>query len=278
MTVKDAEKLLKAAIRFFQDGTGGRSGPESVIEVLTLEEYQNEAFIPALSFNQLREKIGWDESKGDGAIEEMIRRMQRRIEQDPFSRAAELIITHSKKFLIVIIGSENVAQYRVGFPQNVPLAFDGYSKDIVPTFQKGDACVFGGRSPIRGWVYLFSIDAARNISAVYPGEGAKSEINVSRGQKVPFSEEINKKLPHPLYFNGDTTGLERLVVVIVHTPEAIPVTCAHMRSRFALPVLFAYEQKTKGVPPGVGPPGTKTFDQLPSNQIAIGTLDYYYEG
>ena len=157
------------------------------------------------------------------------------------------------------------------------LEFHGVPRNPIPSFKSGDEFFLNGSSPVHGWVYLFSIDADRNLDPVYPRDGERSGIRLSRNAKKDLSAAINAKIAPTLHFEGSAVGMERLVVVVVDTEEAIPVTCAHMRSIFPLSVLFAHEQRTRGLAPAAGP-RELTFDRLGLNQIAIGTLDYYYEG
>jgi hypothetical protein len=83
--------------------------------------------------------------------------------------------------------------------------------------------------------------------------------------------------PEPLKFCGTTEGYERIVAMVVGSENPIPVTIAHLRSRFPLPFLFAHLQRHRGVGYAQVADGND-FLSRPLSKIAIGTLDYYYKG
>ncbi|VGO12628.1 hypothetical protein PDESU_01181 [Pontiella desulfatans] len=282
MTINDAQELIRTAVRFFQTETKTLTPQGVILHSLKLEEHDKEAFVIPVSFSEITSHDKWTLKTNDSSVSEVIRRMQDKMTSEGFERRAEILFTTSRHFLIVIIGTENIATYQTRSYASVTLRFSGVGKNDIPTYRRGDALIIEGSSQIKGWVYLFAIDNQRKLSAVYPGEGKCSQIRISARQGVPWSKRINDELPHDLYFAGKGKGMERFLIVVVNTDtdegmdKPVPVSCAHVRGLYPLPVLFAHEVKMRGVERTE--PSLVTFDELEPEQIAIGTLDYYYEG
>lgn len=282
MDATGAKKLIEATKEWFQQ-TAKTINPryEIILNGFTVEDLNGEAFALPVPFSVLWEHPEWGAfSNTESSFEELIRRMQKKMEHEQYSQRDSIYITHSDKCCVLILGTENVAFYKKtkepGALPKVKLSFCGPKKDEgkLPSFSTGDLIEIEGRSPLKGWVYAFSINANREIYPMYPGEGERSEVYVSQNSDAIFSDRILKAMGTtlPWRFSEGKAGPERFVLMVL--TDKVPVVTAHLRRCIPVPLLFAHEVKTKGASQLQG----NIFDQLRLDQVAIGTLDYYFEG
>lgn len=285
MKIRDAQQLVREAVNWFPEGSTGRA----ILESFGLDEYNGEAFAPPIPFCKFTEKADWTLSRDTASVSARIRHIQESMDTREFPLRTSIYLTHEKGYCFLIIGTEQVSVVRErreqgGLP-NVTLSFEGIDGADLPKFGKGDTVNITASSPIRGGLYLFSVDANRVISPVYPGEGIISDITLAQNTRTSITDKINEAVvrksqhqkPLPLRYCGDSGGMERIIALVVGGDDPVPVTISQLRSRFPLPFLFAHEQKHKGM--GYSPTDSKNdFASRPLDQIAIGTLDYYYDG
>ena len=285
MKKHEAEELVRAAENWFPEDSAGRL----IMASFEVEEYNGEAFAAPMPFSRFTDQAEWTQSKDSGSVTAQIRRMQESMDANRFPLRTSVYLTHEKGFCLLILGTEQVDVTRARKEQgglfNVTLSFEEPESDELPRFGKDDLVNISASSPVRGWLYLFAVDADRLITPVYPGEGERSDILLSQNSRCNITDKINAARkaeskfaePPPLSFCGDSGGVERIVALVADTNDPLPVTIAHLRSRFPLSILFAHEQRHRGI--GYSLTDSKNdFSSLPLDQIAIGTLDYYYEG
>lgn len=288
MKIKDAQQVLREAVKWFPEDSAGRI----ILKSFELDEYYGEVFAAPVPFGNFTEQEEWTQSKDSGSVTAQIRRMQESMDTREFPLHSSLYLTHEKGYCFLILGTDQVDVIRERREQgglaNVTLSFKGEGKtDELPRFGKGDLVQVAASTPTKGWLYLFSVDADRVITSIYPGEGQVSDIALSQNTRIDITEKLNEAMRKearrqnkeymPLRYCGDTAGLERVIAMVVEGDDPVPVTIAHLRSRFSLPFLFAHEQRHKGM--GFGSIDSENdFASHPLDKIAIGTLDYYYEG
>lgn len=287
MDVKGAQQVIREAVNWLPKDSAGRI----ILESFELDVYNDEAFAIPIPFNRFTELKEWGLAKDNAAVTARIRYIQESMDTREFPLRTSLYLTHDKGFCILALGNEQVEIIRRkkedGGLQNVTLSFsEKRDSDKVARLNKGELFSVKASSPIDGWLYLFVVDANRIISSVYSGEGRVSEVHLPQNTPVEIStrvdevrklEAIRQDKPHiPLRYTGDKEGIERIVAMVIKNETPVPVSLAHMRSRFPLPVLFAHEQRYKGMGDGAIN-STNDFSSLSLDQIAIGTVDYYYD-
>lgn len=286
MKIKDAQQVIREAISWFPADSTGRL----ILKSFALDEYNGEAFAPPVPFSKFTDLDEWTLSEDNAGVSARIRHIQESMDTREFPFRSSVYLTHEKGYCFLIIGTEQVGvirerRERGGLP-NVTLSFEGKDgMDNLPRFGKGDLVKITASSPVRGWLYLFSVDANRVITPVYPGEGKASDIILSQNTRINITDKVNEAInkkaehqqPRPLCYCGSSQGMERVIALVVKGEDPVPVTISHLRSRFPLPFLFAHEQKHKGM--GYSPTDSDNdFTALSLERIAIGTLDYFYEG
>ncbi|MDF7826846.1 hypothetical protein P4B35_22655 [Pontiellaceae bacterium B12227] len=286
----EASQLIRNTRAWFMENAGEDAVYGAVLDAFDLDEFNGEAFAIPVPFTHLLEHPLM-QGKNIKGLDSQIRRMQDKMDGDQFPLRTSIYLKSVKGYCYLILGTEEVSVVRLkkedGGLENVTLSFDDadFDKGELPAFGKGDLFNLSASSPIKGWLYLFAIDASRVIVPVYPGEGAKSEIWISKNSRLDVSDKINECIsksstqvkPEPLKFCGEKEGFERVLAMVVGTEQAIPVTVSHLRSRFPLSFLFAHLHKHKGM--GYSPiDSDNDFSSLSLGKIAIGTVDYYYKG
>lgn len=288
MIKTEAKQLIHETYNWFPEDSTGRL----ILKSFKLEEYNSDAYAAPVPFSKLTESDEWKLAKDNAAVTARIRYVQEAMDTKQFPLRSSVYIMHEKGFCFLILGTNQVAVIRErrsqGGLQRVTLDFNATDKsDELPRFGKGELVSMSASSPVKGWLYLFSVDANRVVTPIYPGEGRLSDINLSQNSRISISDAANEAMrrealhqskPHiPLCYCGDTVGFERFVAMVIHADNPVPVTISHLRSCFPLPFLFAHEIIHRGA--GYSPTDScNDFASLSLDQIAIGTLDYYYEG
>lgn len=288
MKKTEAKQLIKEAYKWFPEDSAGRV----ILGSFEVDEYNNEAFATPIPFSKFANQDAWTLDKDAGSVTARIRHIQESMDTREFPLRTSVYLSHEKGYCFLILGTEQVDLIRrkkaAGGLANVTLNFEGVEKpapNTCPIFRAGDLVDVSASSPLKGWLHLFSVNADRVITPVYPGEGKQSDILLSQNTRCNITDKINsairQKTKHveapPLRYCGNATGPERIVVMVVGSEDPLPVTIAHLRSRFPLPFLFAHEQRHRGMGYSLTD-SDHDFSALLLEKIAIGTLDYYYEG
>jgi len=288
MKKTEAEQLLVELKKWVLREAEENPSYDVIMGSFKVDENNGDAFAIPVSFDALTAHPKWEGSTKDKDVSSKIRAIQAKMDEYLCPQRTSVYLTHEDRYCFLILGTEQADVVRAwkkeGRPQGVTLSFDNSASTAegVPCFQAGELVKLSASSPLRGWVYLFCIDANRIITPVYPVEGQESELAISQNSVKFLSDEINalirKKSPftntQPLKFTGQAAGKERIVAVVTEKP--VPMTIAHLKRRIPLPLLYSHEQKSKGI----GESQTNStcdFNSLRLNQMAIGTLDYYYQ-
>ena len=284
MKIKDAQQVIREAIKWLPEDSAGRV----ILKSFELNEYNGEAFAPPIPFSRFTQLDEWTLSTDNAAVTARIRHIQESMDTRGFPLCASLYLTHEKGYCVLVLGTEQVdvirRQREYGGLPNVTISFpDRHDGENLPRFCKGDLVELSASSPLRGWLYLFCVDADRIISPVYPGEGERSEIRLTQNSRCNIMDKINAAIKaktkfqehKPLRYSGHSEGYERIVVLVVDSENPVPVTISQLRSRFPLPLLFSHEQRHKGI--GYQPINAMNdFMAMPLERVALGSADYYY--
>ncbi|VGO13876.1 hypothetical protein PDESU_02433 [Pontiella desulfatans] len=220
---------------------------------------------------------------------DLIDEMQEQMDNTTCPLRTSVRLLHEDGLGFVVLGTEAVDMIlrHNGLSnclRKVYLTFDKnkYAKGDIAHFSQGDILTLEARSPLKGYMHLFHIDTNRILSPIYPGEGEISSLQVSQNFPQVLTDKINSRvkaesrgvIPTPLKFYNVDTGRARIVAVVLK--EQVPMTCSHLKQRLPLPKLYSHELKYKVGLDHVN--SSNDFLSLELDQIAIGTLDYYYEG
>ncbi len=268
---------------------GATESYKTIFDSFEIDEIGGKAVAAPIPFEKFTSKREWSQSKAPKSVASQINRLQEKMDGDLFPLRSSVYLIHEGGYCFLFLGEGDVSMIRLwkkdGRPSGVTLSFEKTTgeKDGLPCFKKGDDIELSASSHLKGRVYLYCIDSGNVITPIYPSEGKCSELKISQNLKKPLSGEVHeliqKESPHvnvpPLKFSGNATGKERVVAIV--TEKSVPVTIAHLKSRIPLPLLYSHELKTKGIGESQTD-STNDFDSLTLEQIAIGTLDYYYDG
>lgn len=291
MNKLEANQLITETKKWIHRETNGNVNNKIILGAFKVGQSEGQAFAIPVSFDVLTKNADWTGSKANRDVAARIRAIQAKMDEHLCPWRTSVYLTHEDGICFLLLGTDQVDVVRrskalTGCLPNVTLSFENASEGSngsVPCFKKGQLLEISASSPIKGRLYLYSIDANRIITPVYPPEGRSSLIKIAENSKRNLNEEINERIEEesiyddedPLKFCGNAKGHERLVAVVLARP--VPMTIAHLKSRLPLPKLYSYEQQHKGV--GKGRTNSSSdFSSLSLEQIAIGTLDYYYEG
>lgn len=284
----EARQLLAEVTKWVLQKTEGNPSYDVILGSFNVDENNGDAFAVPVSFDALTAHPDWEGSTKDKDVASKIRAIQAKMDEFLCPQRMSVYLTHEDGYCFLILGTEQADVVRKwkkgGRPQGVTLSFDNPASTAegFPCFKEGELVKLSASSPLKGWVYLFCIDADRTITPVYPAEGQESELSISQNSVKYLSDEINalirKKSPftktQPLKFTGQAAGKERIVAVVTEKP--VPMTIAHLKRRIPLPLLYSHEQISRGVGESQTD-STCDFNSLRLNQMAIGTLDYYYQ-
>ncbi len=289
MTKPEALQLIFQTKTWLRERSkeGAKESFEIIFDSFEIDEIGGKAVAAPVPFEKFTSKPDWPQSKESKSVASQINRIREKMDGDLFPLRSSVYLIHEDGRCFLFLGESDASTIRLwkedGRPKGVTLSFDkaASEKEGLLNFTAGDNVEISASSHLKGWIYLYCIDANQIITPIYPAEGKRSELKISQNLKKNLSDEVNdliqKESPHhtvpPLKFGGNAAGIERIVAMVTEKP--VPVTIAHLKSRIPLPLLYSHELKTKGVGES-RTNSTNDFDSLTLDQIAIGTLDYYY--
>jgi len=283
MKKKDVDERIKAAQEWAIRSGKNKDDYEKILN-LEPKEFNGRFYVAPVSFSKITGVPKRERTDADKKLERQIGVLNERLHEKEFVYSNEMHLTHYDKFIFLILGKEEIQQYRDIRQRinKVNLSFAGHNKytEPPPTFTFDSDVNLKIKSQEEGWVYLFHIDANGTRSLVYPFEGDVSEIHVSVNTELNLSKEINDKRGklEALKFRSKPSGPERLVALVLKADIALPVVVSHLLHFIPYDLLFSHEERSKS---GIGGGRVNSDNDVTSlslDQVAIGTLDYFNEG
>lgn len=290
MDAIDARTVLENAVEYF------RKTPETETYGLILSQFdvvgvKDQALAVPILMSQVAHHPEWKTSKDKQAVTVLVNRLQKVIDSPEFPFRSCMSLVHKNSRLDMVFGTERAKLAREkkkdGGLTNVSLSFDGaFSTNKFPVFRPGEEANISISSSLKGWIYLYCVDAGMEISPIYPAEGMPSNIRVSQNHKFCVTDKVNEEIrqsspyekQRKVCFEGQNEGLERIVAVVVDAEYAPPVTLSQIRDSFPTHFLFGHflEARSKGVGSSFIT-SENDFTSLSTDRIAIGSIDYIYQ-